>query len=176
MPKRSQAWKDLERDTAAALKGRRIIRFDLFQPPSADIAIDDMPELSLDSKHRARWQFHSLLKDVQTKYGGIPLLITKSRGERGAVVSCPLDYFAGLLAEVRAYRNIRGEIACRIQANKEELANAEKQRALIADMTGADKARAEWDKLICQLEAHIACLHGLKDIVVENGNKERNNV
>ena len=108
MPKRqSQAWKSLERETAAALKGKRIVRYDFFAPPCADIVLEDMPELSVDCKHRARWQFHSLLEEIERKYHGIPLLVTKGRGERGAVVSCPLDFLAGLLAEVRSYRRAR---------------------------------------------------------------------
>ena len=102
MPKRpSQAWKDLERQTAAALGGKRIVRYDFFAPPCADVVLEDMPNLSIDCKHRARWQFHSLLAEIARKYHGTPILVTKSRGERGAVVSCPLEYFAGLLERIR---------------------------------------------------------------------------
>jgi len=165
MPKRSQAWKELERQTAEALGGKRIVRYDFFAPPCADVVLEDMPEVSIDCKHRARWQCHSLLHEIKGKYHGTPILVTKGRGEHGAVASMPLNYFAEVLDEMRTWRRVRAEIQHRLKGNETELARAQRQRALLDGVAGADRPRAEWDRQIARVEGHIACLRALEDIV-----------
>ncbi len=97
--KRSTRWKELERVTAKALGGRRVVTpWQLFEP-RPDVVVEDMG-LVIDCKAYRRFAHHALLDDVQRRYckpGQIPALVTKAQGQRGAYVTIPLDYLAHLL-------------------------------------------------------------------------------
>ena len=99
--KQSQAWKDLERATAKALGGCRILRGGDFSERAPDVAIPDHPHLRIDCKYRSGgFAHHSLLKECRDKYckeaGDVAIIVTKGRSERGAVVSLSIEDFAKL--------------------------------------------------------------------------------
>lgn len=106
MPKQSEAWKSLERNTAKALGGERIKRGGDFSESAPDVLIPGHPEFRIDCKYRSGgFAHHSLLRECRDKYckekGDIALIVTKGRSERGAVVSLSLEDFAELLSQVR---------------------------------------------------------------------------
>lgn len=106
----SKAWKAAELAVAKKLGGRRILRGSDFSESAADIDLPDLPHWRLDVKYRAKHAHHTFLREVREKYcakGDVPVLITKARGEHGAVVSMSLDDFAALLA---AFRGARDEL------------------------------------------------------------------
>lgn len=106
--RRSQAWKDLERESARILGGQRITRpWDLFEIRD-DIEVDGFEHYKVDCKYRAKAQINTLLNTVRKKYcqqpADVPVVITKTHHEVGAVVSLPLSEFARLLNAVRRQR------------------------------------------------------------------------
>lgn len=100
MRRQSQAWKNLEREAADILKGRRVTTpWSLFEIRT-DVIVDDFPELAIDAKYRQRWAHHSYVKAIIDKYGAerpTPVLITKAAKERGAFATIPLALLAELL-------------------------------------------------------------------------------
>jgi len=105
--KRSTAWKALELEAARVLGGRRVTTpWTLFER-RVDVEVPDFPDLKVDCKHRQRFSHHSLLRTIWRKYcrrHEVPVLISKTAGARGAVVSLPLADFAAMLDEIRAAR------------------------------------------------------------------------
>lgn len=102
MSKRSQSWKDLERDTAEALGGKRVLRGEDFSKSDVDVELPAFPHMKLDCKYKtAGWKHHSYLKEVQLKYckqpGDVPVLVTKNKGEHAVCVTLNLRDFANLL-------------------------------------------------------------------------------
>lgn len=98
--RRSQAWKDLERETAAALRGKRIYRGADFSVSDTDVLVPDIPELKVDCKYKQAHSHHSLMAEIREKYcgdQGVPVLVTKSKRQHGACVTVPLEFFAVLL-------------------------------------------------------------------------------
>jgi hypothetical protein len=72
MTKISSQWKVLERDTAKALKGRRISRGYDFGQTDIDVYIEDFPYFKVDSKRRKKSQVFTLFDEVKRKYCGSP--------------------------------------------------------------------------------------------------------
>lgn len=105
--KQSQSWKSLERLVAQKLGGRRVLRGANFSQKDTDVELPDFPHWALDCKYRAKHAHHRFLAEIRKKYcgpGNVPVLITKARSERGAVVSMSLDDFACLLAALRGLK------------------------------------------------------------------------
>ena len=107
--KHSSAWKDLERAAAKALGGERICRAGNFAQSAPDVAIEDFPQLKVDTKRRKQnFRHHSMLKEVEKKYcnnSDIAILITKNHSERGAVASLSMRNLARLLDAIRQLRS-----------------------------------------------------------------------
>lgn len=99
----SQRWKDLEREAARALGGKRVVRPD-FGEPDVDVTVPAWPELRVDCKAYKRFAHHSLMQDIERKYcdrpGQVPVLVTKHERQRGAYVTVPLDWLGQVLARM----------------------------------------------------------------------------
>jgi len=108
MAKRSDRWKQVERDAAEVLGGVRVLRGGDFSESDVDVAIHDLPELKVDCKAYARFAHHSLLEEVRRKYctseGDVPVLVTKHSRQKGANVTVPISFFADLLDSHRALK------------------------------------------------------------------------
>jgi hypothetical protein len=108
LSKQSQAWKNLERQIAKALNGKRVLRGADFSVSDTDVEIPDFPHLKIDAKYRVKHAHHSLLEEIQQKYCSephtVPVLITKHHNQNGACVTIPLDYFAQLLETARGMK------------------------------------------------------------------------
>ena len=102
------AWKAHERDSAAALGGRRVSRADNWGRSDTDLKIKDFPHWQIDCKYRQSFLHHSLLDEIERKYckepGQVPVLITKQAHEQSGIVSLRRDDLGKLLNEVRAAR------------------------------------------------------------------------
>jgi hypothetical protein len=109
MARQSQSWKVLEKATAKTLKGTRILRGADFSKSDVDVVVDDFPDMRIDSKYRIRHAHHKFLDEIKKKYckkeTDIPVLISKTHNQRGAVVSLSLEHFGKLLNEIRELRN-----------------------------------------------------------------------
>ncbi len=114
----SQAWKQLERDIAEALGGKRVLRGADFSESAVDVVIPDFPNIKIDAKYRSSpWKHHGPLKECRNKYCvtdvDVALVVTKTGREHGAVVCMSLGDFAGMLDTLRALQPIdstqRGE-------------------------------------------------------------------
>ena len=103
--KRSGAWKDLERSTARALGGQRILRGDDFRKSVPDVFVADRPRWKVDCKYKSSgWAHHKILDEVRRKYcapGDVGIIVTKSGGQKGAVVSMALEDFVLIVAALR---------------------------------------------------------------------------
>ncbi len=104
----AKAWKNLERQTAKVLGGRRILRLTAPAPSflsCADVELPDFRGLKIDTKYRARWAHHSALEEICRKYceqqWQEPVLVTKERGQHGAYVTIRLGFLARLLRGFR---------------------------------------------------------------------------
>lgn len=105
----SQAWKQLERDIAEALGGKRILRGADFSQKGVDVEVPDFKQLKIDAKYRSSpWKHHGPLKECGVKYCAEPtdiaLVVTKTKREHGAVVSMSLADFATILGAIRHLR------------------------------------------------------------------------
>jgi hypothetical protein len=111
----SNAWKDLERSVAKKLGGRRKLRGADFSQKDSDVDLPDFPHWKLDAKYRAKQAHHKLLREVREKYckseHDMPVLITKAKGERGAVVCLDLDDFVGLVGALRGLKLYAQDVA-----------------------------------------------------------------
>ena len=110
----SAAWKQLERDIAEALGGKRVLRGADFSQPGIDVEVADMPELKIDAKYRSSpWKHHGPLKECRAKYCATPadiaVVVTKTKREQGAVVSMSLADFATLVNAIRSLRQDLGD-------------------------------------------------------------------
>lgn len=99
----SKRWKDLERDTAAILGGRRVVEdWTLFHTrPDVVVPLANGRRLIIDAKAYQRFSHHTLLEACQAKYctgADVPALVTKHEGQRGAYITVPIDFLAELLA------------------------------------------------------------------------------
>jgi hypothetical protein len=105
MPRQSQAWKNLERQVAKALGGKRVLRGANFAIEDVDVKLDDIPYLRIDAKYRKKHAHHTLFEEVKTKYcqesGQIPVLVTKHHNQDGACVTVDLEFFSILLMAFR---------------------------------------------------------------------------
>jgi hypothetical protein len=108
MARQSQRWKNLERATAEALGGKRVVRGADFSVSDVDVKLDDLPWLKIDCKVRKSHSHHSLLEEVSRKYckspEDEPLLVTKHHNQSGAYVTMSLKLFGRM---VEAYRKMR---------------------------------------------------------------------
>ncbi len=109
-----EKWKTLERDTAAALGGRRIIRrWELFESrPDVVLDISGVHAVA-ECKLRQRFEHHRIFAEARRKYcedGADLILVTRSRdGQTMATV--PLDRFAELLRAARELHATKRERA-----------------------------------------------------------------
>lgn len=106
---RSTAWKDLEREVARRLGGKRNLKRSLnWAAEDDDVTVEDFP-WKIDCKYRTRpWKHHFYLREIRAKYckgGEAPLLVTKNKGEHGAYVTMELKDFAGLITAFRVLRD-----------------------------------------------------------------------
>jgi len=102
----SRRWKQLERDAARALGGKRVPRWLDFGVSAPDVLVEAFC-LVVDAKAHKKFAHHTLLEAVRTKYcerEQVPCLVTKGARQIGAYATVPLDFLAELLAEVRSYR------------------------------------------------------------------------
>jgi hypothetical protein len=106
----SGAWKDLERLVAAALHGKRQCRGADFSKSDIDVRVEDFPSLKVDAKYRQRWAHHQFVAEVARKYcveaEDVPVLVTKTPGQKGAIVCLQLEHFAALLDVIRELRAV----------------------------------------------------------------------
>jgi len=100
----SCAWKNLERQTAKVLGGRRILRLTAPEPSylsCADVELPNFPGLKIDAKYRACWAHHSALREIERRYRKQPtdqaVLVTKERSQHGAFATVRLEFLAKLL-------------------------------------------------------------------------------
>ncbi len=111
MAKQSGAWKALEREVAKALRGERVLRGGDFSKADIDVRVPDMPGLQIDAKYRQKWGHHRFLAEVVRKYcrssDDMPVLVTKTPRQRGAVVVMDLEHFGALLDVIREMRDER---------------------------------------------------------------------
>jgi hypothetical protein len=101
-------WQELEHDTAELLGGKRIVRDWSAFESAPDVEVPDF-SLVCDCKAYQRFSHHTLLETCKRKYCGpteVPALVTRRPGGRAAI-TLPLDFFAGLLNEIRAARSVR---------------------------------------------------------------------
>lgn len=107
----SKAWKELEKLVAKALRGKRISRGDDFSRKDVDVEVEDFDMLRIDAKYRSsvNWYHHSFLAEVKDKYctlpEHIPVLVTKTKGQRGANLTVQLDHFGVILDAIRELRD-----------------------------------------------------------------------
>lgn len=101
--KRSERWKTLERDVAAALGGRRIVEPWFLFRERPDV-VKDLPNggrLIIDCKAFKKSAANTLLESTKAKYctapDDIPVAIIKTPGRSMAVAIIPLDFLAELL-------------------------------------------------------------------------------
>lgn len=110
----SKAWKDLERQVAKTLRGKRISRGDDFSRSDVDV-ICEFRALKIDAKFRAKHGHHTFMNEIERKYctkpGDVPVLVTKTPGQQGAYVTVPLDHYALLLdvARTRVFSGVADE-------------------------------------------------------------------
>jgi hypothetical protein len=95
-------WKQLERDTAAALGGRRVTEpwFLFNERPDVVVPLSDGRRLVIDTKAHKRFAHHSMLEGIQRKYcqpGDVPCLVSKHERQTGEYATIPLAFLAGLL-------------------------------------------------------------------------------
>lgn len=146
MAKQSQAWKNLERETARKLGGRRISRGSDFSVSDVDVVVDDFPALRIDCKYRAGgFAHHALVDEIDKKYchvrysvdGGdvvteknkfsSPVLVTKSGRQRGEYVTTPIECYAHLINDIRdliAANDMLGYEIEQLQAKVSELSKS----------------------------------------------------
>lgn len=108
MPKQSQRWKQLERDTAEALGGRRVVRGGDFSVSDVDVIVEDLPHLKVDCKAYAKFAHHTLVDEIRERYckaeSDEPVLVTKGSRQTGANVTISLAHFSELLRVYRQWR------------------------------------------------------------------------
>lgn len=111
--RRSQAWKELERQAAKLLGGRRVVRGDWGE---SDVDVKtEFPGLKVDCKYRQSHAHHALLKGIHLKYCQKPedvaVLVTKHKGQPSFNVTVNGDTFATLLDCLRvANRLCRADV------------------------------------------------------------------
>jgi hypothetical protein len=100
MAKQSQAWKNVERKTAAGMGGTRHSRGADFSESAPDIDFKIIPGMSpkVDCKWSGKtWRHHTLLQEIDDKYCkaeiDVPFLVTKQARETGEVVSMKMKHF-----------------------------------------------------------------------------------
>jgi hypothetical protein len=99
------AWEELETDTAVLLGGRRIVRDWAAFESAPDVEVSDF-HLVCECKAHHAFRHLTLLETCRRTYCGpadVPALVTRRPGGRAAI-TVPLDFFAGLLNEIRAAR------------------------------------------------------------------------
>jgi hypothetical protein len=98
----------LERQTAEALKGKRISRGADFSKEDVDVVIPDFPFLRVDAKYRVRHAHHTFIEEIRSKYCAnaqeIPVLVTKHHQQSGAYATIPLEFLGMLLDAVRSLK------------------------------------------------------------------------
>jgi hypothetical protein len=97
----SERWKQLERDAANTLGGRRVVEdWTLYrQRPDVLVTVGDK-RLVIDCKAFKRHAHHRHLDKVQSLYcghpGDVPGVVTREPGQR-AYIAVPLEFLAELL-------------------------------------------------------------------------------
>lgn len=100
--KRSQSWKDFERQVAKKLEGKRILRGDNFSESRPDIDKSEFPFLKIDCKYRQRYLHHSIFREIKRKYckekEDVAVMMTKEKRRKGFLVIIEDDFFVKLLS------------------------------------------------------------------------------
>ncbi len=130
MAKRSNAWKALEREAAALLRGKRVVRGD-YGASDTDVKTE-FPHLKIDCKYRQSHAHHALLDGIKKKYcrelQDKPVLVTKHHRQPGCNVTIDGGYFSLLLDCYRVVDRLQLadpymalDIAREVSADGEEL-------------------------------------------------------
>lgn len=113
--KQSQAWKNAERQVAAALRGVRISRGDNFAREDVDVKVKDFPRLRIDAKYRTKHAHHTFMAEILRKYvsraGQEPVLVTKHHNQQGAFATIRLKFLGEMLDMLRAQNSTLKDFA-----------------------------------------------------------------
>ena len=99
-------WELFEREVARALNGFRILRSEARFESAPDVLVPDM-NLVVDAKLRRGFTHHDFVATIRNKYctaGQVPVLATRTPGDRDAFVALPLENFRDLLRIIRTAR------------------------------------------------------------------------
>jgi hypothetical protein len=100
------SWELFEREVARVLDGYRISRSEERFESAADVLVPDM-NLVVDAKLRRGFTHHDFVATIRNKYctaGQVPVLATRTPGDRDAFVALPLENFRDLLRIIRTAR------------------------------------------------------------------------
>jgi len=101
----TNTWKNLERSTAAVLKGERVSRGADFGKTDVDVKIPDFPSFKIDTKRYKRLQTFSLFDLVKKKYcknpKDKPILVLRQSGKKYVLAVIDLNLLSQLLDYVR---------------------------------------------------------------------------
>lgn len=101
----TNTWKQLERDTALILGGKRISRGADFGQTDVDVKIEDFPSFKIDTKRYKRLQTFSLFDTVKKKYcknpQDEPVLVLRQSGKQYILAVIKLDLLGKILNIIR---------------------------------------------------------------------------
>jgi len=104
---RSSQWKQLERDTAKVLKGKRVTRAYDFGTSDIDVDIPDFPSFKVDTKRRKKAQIFSLYKLIKKKYckhpQDNPVLVIREHNSKFELAIIDLELLGKFLDFIRKY-------------------------------------------------------------------------
>jgi len=101
--KRSQEWKQLERDVAKLLGGKRIIRYD-YSEITPDVKLKDFPTLKIDTKRYKKFRIFSMWRKVKEKYcepTDNAVLTIREGGKHNILAVIDIHLLAALLNYIR---------------------------------------------------------------------------
>jgi hypothetical protein len=105
MRRHTSTWKDLEKDTALAMGGKRIQRLS-YSEIKPDVDVPDFPSLKIDSKRYKRFSIFSLYEKVKTKYcqklNDKPILVIRESNKHYILAVIDLKLLAQFLNYVRS--------------------------------------------------------------------------
>ena len=101
----TDTWKQLERDTATVLHGKRVTRGADFGKIDVDVIIDDFPFFKVDTKRYKRLAVFSLYETVKKKYcnniGDEPILVLRQSSKKYVLAVVDLKLLGKLLDILR---------------------------------------------------------------------------
>jgi len=103
----SHQWKQLERDTAKVLGGKRISRGYDFGISDIDVEIPDFPSFKIDTKYRKTSQIFSLYRELKDKYckkpSDTPILVVREHNSKFELAVINLELLGKFLNYVRKH-------------------------------------------------------------------------